>query len=174
MKKILTLSGLAATLTLSASVAMADLNTCVNAAMRRQEPARFQKVYGHEFHCKHVEFVPLGGGATKVIGQLSHAIILRPDDQVYYEFVIRNGTIVKDTLKRKIKAGGLSPLIGVAATVIGAYYGVPISPETAEGVSRKLAGQVTGRGWEEAAEAIVSTVALKMASEAQAAHAAQH
>jgi hypothetical protein len=170
MKHKLTLFGIAATLTLSASVAMADLKTCVDAAMSKRNEARFQRVYGHEFHCKRAEFVPIEAGATKVIGQLSHAIMLRPDDQVYYEFVIRNGTIEKGTLKRKIKNGGLSPVIGVAASVIGAYYGVPIPPETAEGVSRKLAGLVTGRGWQEAAEAIVSTVALKMASEAQAAH----
>jgi hypothetical protein len=173
MKKILTLSGLAATLTLSASVAMADLNTCVNAAMRRRNEARFQRVYDHEFHCKNVEFVSLGGGATKVIGQLSHAIALRPDDQVYYQFVIRNGTVVNGTLKINIEEGGASGLVGVAATMIGAYYGVPIPPETAEGVSRKLAGQVTGRGWKKAAEAIVSTVALKIASESQSPQAAR-
>jgi hypothetical protein len=164
MKKILTLSGLAATLTLSTSVAMADLNTCVNAAIRGPEQ-RFQKVYGHDFHCKHVESVLLGGGAKRIAGQLSHAIRLRPDDQVYYQFVIRNGTIVNDSLKIDINRGGFSPIAGVVGTAVSAYFGVPIPPATVEQVSRTLASQVTGRGWEKAAEAIVSTVALKMASQ---------
>jgi hypothetical protein len=168
MKKILTLIGLAATLTLSAPVAMADLSTCIDAAIRG--PGReFQKVYGHDFHCKPVQSVSLGADARKIVGWLSHQITLRPDDEVYYEFVIRNGRLSE--LKTTVHPGGLSGLIGVAATVIAAYYNVPISPETAEKVSRKLAGQVTGRGWDDAAEAIVSTIALKMASES---HAAPH
>jgi hypothetical protein len=164
MKKILILSGLAATLALSASVAMADLNTCVEAAMRGPGK-KFVKVKGHDFHCKRVEVVPLGGGAFKVIGRLSHQISLRPDDEVDYEFVLQKGTM-KDSPKIDIDRGGLSPLIGEAASAIGKFVGRPVSSQDVEAVSRNLAGQVTGRSWDKAAELIVSTVALKMANEA--------
>jgi hypothetical protein len=169
MKNILTLFGLTTAITLSAPVAMAGpLETCVNAAIRGPEK-RFQKVHEHEFHCKPVQSVALQGGAKKVSGQLSHHLTARPDDQVYYEFVMRNGTIVANTMKTKIKRGGTLTFIAYAGSIVGTYFGVPIPPEAAEGVLRKLSGQVIARGWEEAAEIIVSTVALKMSSQTQVA-----
>jgi hypothetical protein len=165
MKHKLTLFGLAATLTLSASVAMADpLETCVKAAIRGPEK-KFQRVHGHEFHCKPVQSVSLPGGAKKISGQLSHHLTWRPDDQVYYEFVMRNGTIVANTMKTKIKHSETLTAIAYAGTIVGTYFGVPIPPQAAEGVLRKISGVAIARGWEEAAEIIVSTVALTMASQ---------
>jgi hypothetical protein len=69
-------------------------------------------------------------------------------------------------MKIDIDRGGLSPLIGEAASAIGKLSGRPVSSQDVEEVSRNLAGQVTGRSWDKAAELIVLTVAGTTANEA--------
>ena len=73
---------------------------------------------------------------------------------------------MKDSMKIDIDRGGLSPLIGEAASAIGKLSGRPVSSQDVEEVSRNLAGQVTGRSWDKAAELIVLTVAGRIANEA--------
>jgi hypothetical protein len=149
-------------MTLSASPALADdLNDCVKAAVFGPEKKGVD-ILDHGFNCKPVVRVNVGEGVTKVTGQLSHRLNWRADDQVYYEFVIDNGKLQPDSIKRSINRGGYGALAGAAGSAIGAYFGVPVSAETATEYWRKGAKVAEGDSWEQVTDLIIGTVALSV------------
>lgn len=153
-------------LSVSPTAAMATpdaLSQCVMAALYGPEKKSL-KIFDHEFHCKPVAQVALSGGGTQFAGQLSHALRFRPDDQLYYQFVIQNGVLVTDSLKIRIKEGGFDDIAGLAGQAVAAYYGVQVSPEQAATYWDKAAKSVVGRGWNEVADNIISIVSVEAAA----------
>lgn len=67
-------------------------------------------------------------------------------------------------LKREVNRGGLAPFLSPIASGVGAYYGVPISPEMAEKFFRE-AGRLSDGSWEKVAETIVNSIAVAFAAE---------
>jgi len=111
------------------------------------------KVFGHEFNVKPVERI----GPTKAVGQISHCLSLRPDDQVYYTIEKVNGTI--RNIDVKINRGGIAPIAAPIISALGQYYGgVAIRPGQVEDVGRKL-GAILDGSWERAAQALIGYIA---------------
>ncbi|HLT48102.1 MAG TPA: hypothetical protein VK002_12790 [Rubricoccaceae bacterium] len=118
------------------------------------------KVDGHHFNVKPAQVTEHAGVLT-LIGTLSHHIRFRPDDQVSYRVRVRRGRI--EEVHVEINRGGLAPLAGPVASAVGAYFGVTIPPEEAEGAFQKL-GQATDGRWESAAQALIAGIALCLAT----------
>lgn len=135
---------------------MAGLDAAVKAAMKGPERKDI-KIRGHGFNVKKADR-KLVKGETHVWGQLSHKLRWAPDDQVFYEIVVKDQKIKKVT--RSIKGGGWKSWAGKVATVLGGYVGVPIPPATAEALYEKIDGLVVG-DWIEAADVILAAVALE-------------
>jgi hypothetical protein len=122
------------------------------------------EIMGHEFNSKKMERFPLAGGGVRFSGQLSHRLDgFRPDDQVYFEFTIKDGTI-QGKIQTKINEGGLGDFVGIAASAIAAYYGVPLSPKLAAELWSTVAKNVEGKGWQEVAGLIIGAVAAQCAA----------
>ena len=139
------------------------LMECIMAAMYGPEK-KFLRIFDHEFHSKPMTRVAAPDGGTLFTGQLSHQLSLRPDDQFYYQFVVRDGLLVKDSITTRIEDGGFDPLVGLAASAVGSYFGVPVSSEDAAKVWDKLANAFVGKGWREVANMIVASVAMQAAA----------
>ncbi|MEJ9127221.1 methyltransferase, partial [Bacillus cereus] len=69
-----------------------NLETAVKAALYGPEVKKI-KVFEHEFNVKPIEVVDLGGGKKYVKGQISHHLSFRPDDQLYYDFTVKDGEV---------------------------------------------------------------------------------
>ena len=95
------------------------------------------KIYDHEFNVKPMEILQRRENYLRVRGHISHHLTWRKDDQVYYLIEVENGTL-KPIEAVDITRGGLALFAGPAASIISAYYGVPIPPDLAEKVSRDL------------------------------------
>jgi hypothetical protein len=138
-----------------------NLSTCVFSAMFGPN-YKFVQIMNHEFNCKKMVRFPLPGGGVLFSGQLSHHSSGALDDQVYFQFNVRDGTL--ESLKTRINRGGWGHFAGPAASVIGAIYGVPISVKQAQDVWDTLGQAVKGRGWEEVSEVIVGSIAAHVAA----------
>ena len=118
------------------------------------------KLLGHKFNVKKMN-ITRDGNTVTATGTFNHYLTMRPDDKVLYRIVKENGAI-KD-VKVKIRDGGFSGLVGQAGSILGAYFGVPLSAEQVEKASRAVGTAVTASsGWQDVVEAFVSEVALRL------------
>jgi hypothetical protein len=136
---------------------MAGLNEAVKAALKGPERKDI-KIRTHGFNVKRSD-KKVVKGETHIWGQISHRLSLQPDDQVFYEIVTSGGKI--KPIKRTIKGGGWSALAGKAAAVLGGYFGVPIPPDVAEDLYKKVEKLVVG-DWVEACDVIIAAIALEV------------
>ncbi|HEX6012960.1 MAG TPA: hypothetical protein VFY87_14405 [Geminicoccaceae bacterium] len=135
---------------------MAKMADAVQVALVRPERKKLN-IYDHEFNIKPAEIIERRENYLRVRGQISHHLSLRKDDQVYYVIEIENGVL--KPIQADIAHGGLAVFAGPAASIIGAYYGVPISPALAEKLSREL-GRIAEGSWEQVVNAIIGEIAL--------------
>lgn len=149
---------------------MATLETAVVAAVRGPERKKL-KIYNHEFNVKPAHTQHRNDGSLIVDGQISHHLTWRPDDQVYYLFVIRNGRL--ESLQRRIGRGGLTPILSPVASVVATYLGVPVSPEQVAVIGRSLGTVMDGK-WETACDAIIARIALEYQQNEASAFAQPH
>jgi hypothetical protein len=149
-----------------ASVAVAQsLETCVQAALKGPEIKRI-KVLDHEFNCKPIEILRLDSDKLNVAGQLSHHRTDWFDDQIHYMFIVNGQAKTYDNLKINIDLNPLSGVLGALLSSLAATQGMPISSETTTKFFREAEGLVVGN-WQEAANAIITGVAMKLAGEGQ-------
>jgi len=135
---------------------MATLKDAVRAALVGPELKKV-RIYGHEFNVKPAEILEKRDNYLRVRGHISHCLAARIDDQVYYQFMVENGTLKPITAH--IERGGLAVFAGPAAEIISAYYGVPISPDMAEKISREL-GRIAEGSWEQVVNIIIGEIAI--------------
>lgn len=149
---------------LSTSPAMAEsaLSTCVFANMFGPNYSKL-KILSHEYNCKKMVKFPLAGGGVQYSGQLSHHLGGAPDDQLYFQFTIKNG-MLDGKITTKINNGGWGDLFGVAGAAIAVIYGVPISPDKVSELVSAVEQNVRGRGWQEVGGLIVGAVAAQTAA----------
>jgi hypothetical protein len=156
-------SAVAYGLTQQSVMAGGPLGNCIQGAIKGPE-RKFLKIFDHEFHCKPLE-KRSEGNTVRVDGHVSHHLSFRPDDQVYYTFVVAPDGSYND-LKIDINRGGLAPYLSPIASAVGAYYGVSISPEMAETFFRE-AGRLSDGSWEKVAKTIVNSIAVALAGQVQ-------
>ena len=136
---------------------MAKMADAVQAALVGPERKKL-KIYDHEFNVKPAEIIQRRENYLRVRGHISHHLGWgRKDDQVYYVIEIENGVL--KPIQADIARGGFALFAGPAASIIGAYYGVPIPPDLAEKISREL-GRIADGSWEQAVNAIIGEIAL--------------
>jgi hypothetical protein len=112
------------------------------------------KVLEHEFNVKKAK-VTSSGVETKVEGQLSHHLSLRPDDQLYYTIKKSGGKVTSVDIR--IDRGGLAPYIGKATS----YLLSSAAGGDATAIAQRLGRFFDGK-WESAADVIVATIALQV------------
>lgn len=134
-----------------------NLETAVKAALYGPEVKKI-KVFEHEFNVKPIEVVDLGGGKKYVKGQISHHLSFRPDDQVYYEFTVKDGEVL-GTPQYHIDRGGFTPIAAPLLSIIAAYNGIPINPNDLNTIGQQI-GKVIDGSWEHAAQSIATVVSL--------------
>ncbi|NOG26300.1 hypothetical protein [Lysinibacillus fusiformis] len=134
-----------------------NLEIAVNAALYGPEVKKI-KVFEHEFNVKPIEVVNLGGGKQYIKGQISHHLTLRPDDQFYYEFTVKDGKVT-DTPKFYIDRGGFTPFAAPLLSIIAAYNGIPVNPNDLNTLGQQI-GRVIDGSWEHAAQSIATIVSL--------------
>ncbi len=117
-------------------------------------------VYDHEFNVKKAAITRNGKRRT-ANGQISHHLSFRPDDQLYYTIVKQGDVVKKEDVEVKISRGGAAPFAAPLISAASAYLGKPVPPDKVEEVSRGLGRLIEG-GWEEAAQAIVHNVGLRL------------
>ena len=139
--------------------ALTSVERAKNAAIYGPEQKKL-KVFGHEFNIKKATISRFGNNYT-VSGQISHCLKWRRDDQVYYTISIQNNKIVD--VKHSINRGGWARLVGIAGSLVGAYFGVPIDAKMVEDIHRRLASAVEG-GWTGAADNIIYFIASEIAA----------
>ena len=121
------------------------------------------RIYEHEFNVKPAEAATQNNRLV-VNGHLSHCLAWRRDDQIYYLITIEDG-VIKD-IQRQIARGGWAGLAGPVVSIVGAYFGVPIAPETVERLSRTL-GQAVDGTWETACEILIANIAMAFQQQAR-------
>lgn len=136
---------------------MAGLNEAVKAALKGPERKDI-KIRGHGFNVKKAD-KKVVKGETHIWGQISHKLRFQPDDQVFYEIIIKGGQIVK--IKRSIKGGGWGSVAGKVASAIAAYVGVPIPPAKAEELYKIVEKLIVG-DWVEACDVMIAAIALEV------------
>ncbi|QWH75990.1 methyltransferase (plasmid) [Bacillus mycoides] len=134
-----------------------NLQTAVKAALYGPEVKKI-KVFEHEFNVKPIEVVDLGGGKKYVKGQISHHLSFRPDDQVYYEFTVKDGEVI-GTPQYHIDRGGFTPFAAPLLSIIAAYNGIPVNPNDLNTLGQQI-GKVIDGSWEHAAQSIATVVSL--------------
>ncbi|PHD55755.1 methyltransferase [Bacillus toyonensis] len=138
-------------------LAQNNLETAVKAALYGPEVKKI-KVFEHEFNVKPIEVVDLGGGKKYVKGQISHHLSFRPDDQVYYEFTVKDGEVT-GTPQYHIDRGGFTPFAAPLLSLIAAYNGIPVNPNDLNSLGQQI-GKVIDGSWEHAAQSIATVVSL--------------
>jgi hypothetical protein len=143
---------------------MSNFEDAMKAALRGPEKKKL-KIFDHHFNVKPVEIsrdTPSKGQIT-VIGQISHHLSLKPDDQMYYRFTkdVYTNKIIGD-IKREINRGGYAGIAAPFIAAAGTYLtGHPIPPDKVEEIGRAL-GKVVDGSWESAADFIIGNVALRV------------
>ncbi|EEM98597.1 hypothetical protein bthur0014_68310 [Bacillus thuringiensis IBL 4222] len=137
--------------------AQSNLETAVKAALYGPEVKKI-KVFEHEFNVKPIEVVDLGGGKKYVKGQISHHLSFRPDDQLYYDFTVKDGEVM-GTPQYHIDRGGLTPFAAPLLSIIAAYNGIPVNPNDLNTLGQQI-GKVIDGSWEHAAQSIATVVSL--------------
>ncbi|GJD21080.1 hypothetical protein RIVM261_060360 [Rivularia sp. IAM M-261] len=118
------------------------------------------KIFDHEFNVKPAE-ITREGNKIIIIGQISHHLSLRPDDQVYYR-ITKEGNTVKD-IQVDIKRGGWAPLAAPIVSALSAYVtggSFTVPPNKVEEVGRSL-GRVIDGSWEQVAHFLIVNIALR-------------
>jgi hypothetical protein len=116
------------------------------------------KVYDHEFNVKPYSRT-VDGKKVIINGQISHHLSRRPDDQVYYTIVLKDGAVVD--VQRRVDEGGLAPLAAPILAAAGIYFtGTPIPPDQVETVLRAV-GKAQDGSWLGAADTIIANIALR-------------
>jgi hypothetical protein len=140
MKLFATLATAFAIVASSTAFANEALTKAIDAAFEGKE-TKFVKVDGHEFHIKPITVVKDGKniGAT---GRISHHLSARPDDQINYKIVIKDGK--EATATTDIDRGGLGRLVGVP------------------GKLADKGGKLVDGSWESACAQIINTISLKL------------
>jgi cellobiose-specific phosphotransferase system component IIB len=135
-----------------------NLETAVKAALYGPEVKKNKSIFEHEFNVKPIEVVDLGGGKKYVKGQISHHLSFRPDDQVYYEFTVKDGEVI-GTPQYHIDRGGFTPFAAPLLSIIAAYNGIPVNPNDLNTLGQQI-GKVIDGSWEHAAQSIATVVSL--------------
>lgn len=131
----------------------AALRTASRAAIYGPEVKKL-KVAGHEFNVKKAKIVHDHMG-TRITGQISHHLSLRPDDQLYYTIQKIDGTV--RSVEIKIDRGGLTPYVTKFAVK---YLGLKFAETDIRNFLSNIGQKIDGK-WESAAELIVTSVALR-------------
>jgi hypothetical protein len=139
--------------------ASGSFETAMKAALEGPEKKKL-KIFGHEFNIKPVEIMRNKGEIT-VVGQMSHHLKWRRDDQVYYR-ITKKGDTVKD-IQVNIDRGGFAPVAAPIVSALGAYVSggsITVPPNKVEQVGRSLGKAVDG-SWEQAAQFLIVNIALR-------------
>lgn len=118
------------------------------------------EIFGHKFNVKPVEITREGQEIT-VVGQISHHLTARRDDQIYYR-ITKEGNTVKE-IQVNIERGGWAPIAAPIISVLSTYItggGFTIPPEKIETVGRTLGRAIDG-SWEQAAQFLIVNIALR-------------
>ncbi|MBK3496286.1 methyltransferase [Viridibacillus sp. YIM B01967] len=137
--------------------AQSTLETAVQAALYGPEVKKI-KVFEHEFNVKEIQVANLGEGKKYVKGQISHHLSFRPDDQFYYEFIVKDGEVIGKP-EYYIDRGGLTPFVAPLLSIIAAYNGIPVNPNDLNALGQQI-GKVIDGSWEHAAQSIATVVSL--------------
>ncbi len=124
----------------SLTVAAADLNQVVDKALAG-ERVDGVKVDGHHFHVLPITIVR-GKKGIAASGMISHDIRLRPDDQISYKIVIKEGEDTKYDIR--IARGGVEQFLPI--------------PDNLKGKTGKL---IDG-DWEPSCQRIIDIIAAKL------------
>lgn len=101
----------------------------LDAALNGPEQVKLVKINGHEFNVKPVSYRTVGDEIT-VFGQISHCLVFRKDDQVWFTFRKNLANVEPNEPKKMIvekEAGGVIATISLlkpAGVVIGGLFGV--------------------------------------------------
>lgn len=115
-------------------------------------------VFDHEFNVKKAT-ITRNGKTRTAVGQISHHLSFRPDDQVYYT-IVKQGDVIK-SVEKKVSRGGAAPIVAPAVTAASAYLGKPVPPEQVEQVGRAL-GKFAEGDWETVADVILGNIAVRL------------
>ena len=158
----------------------ANLNQCVDKAVYgKGKKLNHIKIEGHHFHCYPAKATRATGrpGVVRVVGRLDHDIKnfmgTRPDDEVYYGFDLKNGRVAS-RIEKKIIRGGFAKTLSKKlsnqfkktpdwrAQLADKLAGKKIEKDT-EDLIRGIGSRFTGKGWDKAANVIVSRIAREAA-----------
>lgn len=134
---------------------MAGLNEAVKAALHGPERKDIL-IRGHGFNVKPIDRQDVNG-EIHIWGQISHKLAHRPDDQMYYHLLKKNGNLI--SIDRQINKGGWEGLATPVAVVVGAYFGIPIQPGDVRSAFDRIA-QINPNGWQQACDVIIGAIAL--------------
>lgn len=149
---------------------MSDYTRAITAALHGPEVKKL-KIGRHEFNVKPVQRV-WRGDALIAAGQLSHCLVGRRDDQVYYTIIIQgnrvssiqNTTRNGDTLKKLFEFNHTigSAVISVLCVPVGAVLGAatPVLADAVGAAERAVIGN-----WQQAADMIIAVIAVALAEE---------
>ncbi|HYW35215.1 MAG TPA: hypothetical protein VE868_07405 [Balneolaceae bacterium] len=115
------------------------------------------KIYGHEWNVKKAN---IQKEADKVVieGQISHCMAWSFDDQIFYNFVFDKGKLTKHNVK--IEDRNWIELSAPIVSAVGAYIGVPISPDTADKVCNEL-DKIAYGDWKQAVQGLALDIAMQ-------------
>lgn len=134
-----------------------NFETAMKAALQGPEKKKL-KIFDHEFNVKPVE-VSQQDKQTTVIGQISHHLSFRKDDQVFYR-IVKEDNEVKD-IKVEISRGGAAPFVAPLISGLAALKGVSIPPDKIEAVGQQLGKAIEGK-WEDTAQFLIANIALRV------------
>lgn len=118
------------------------------------------KVVGHEFNIKKADVSRMPNGDRKIIGQISHHLRMRKDDQIYYTIIKdKKGKIIK--MEKVVERGGGTRTLLPVIQAAGIYAGKPIPANAIKSLGDSF-GQLSDGEWEKAASIIVDHIAAVM------------
>lgn len=118
------------------------------------------KIFDHKFNVKPAEIIRQGNKIT-VVGQISHHLTARRDDQVYYR-ITKEGNTVKD-IQVNIERGGWSPVAAPILSALSTYMtggSITVPSNKIEVVGQSL-GRVIDGSWEQVAQFLIVNIALR-------------
>jgi hypothetical protein len=136
---------------------MAGLDEAIAAALNGPERKDIE-ISGHGFNVKPCSRDNQANGDLHVKGQISHKLTHRPDDQIYYHIVKKDGLVM--SIDADVKNGGWPKVAGPIGSAIAGYFGKPIPPNVITDAMQKVA-DVNPDGWAQACDTIITAIAVR-------------
>jgi hypothetical protein len=162
----------------SASAADPNMQTAMDAVFGKTGEKKKLKVGGHEFNVKPAKISTKPDGTVVIVGQISHHLTLRDDDQVYYTIEKKNGQVTK--LDVRVSESKMQKVIGalnkevidaIVKKITGGGDGGETKPQPEpKDPAAKLAmmtkqldeiEKLAGKGWGDAVKTMLSNIAIR-------------